>query len=81
MRIYTDSEVASRKVAESVIIEPAFAFGDREIGKAYWGDLTFANQASIIRLAMEFSGLIGEVKLADQKQEATAAAVGSFPSK
>lgn len=50
----------SKKVAALGLIEPAFAFEQREDGKAYWGDLLMENQAAVIAAIMELSGLKGD---------------------
>lgn len=49
----------SRAVAALGLIEPDFAFDQREGGKAFWGDLLPANQAAVIEAIMTASGMDG----------------------
>lgn len=49
-----------RRIAEMVLVEPAFSFEEREDGKAFWGDLTMANQAAVVREGLALSGWKGE---------------------
>ena len=49
----------AKKIAMLGLLEPAFAFDEREDGKAYWGDLTTKNQGAVVEGIMALSGLDG----------------------
>lgn len=46
----------TKRLAAAGIVEPEFAFGEPEEGKANWDDLVQENQAFVVRTIMELSG-------------------------
>lgn len=63
------SVAPEQRLAALGIVEPAFSFGEREEGKAYWDDLLAENQGFVIKSIMDLSGWKG----------AAPAEVKSFP--
>jgi len=47
------------RLAELGIVEPAFSFGEREEGKAYWPDLLMENQGFVVAQVLDVSGWKG----------------------
>lgn len=77
LKMITESADPLRRIAEEGIIAPPFSFGEQpEDGKAWWGDLSFENQAAIATSIMELAGL--SMRITEGTDAEAARAVSRF---
>lgn len=58
-RLLDEAKKPYQEIARMGLVAPAFSFGEREAGKAFWDDLHYRDQQHVSMAIVRLSGLMG----------------------